>query len=735
MMSNIKERDYRFGDYQLAATERVLRRNGEIIPLPLKSLEVLLVLVEQHGRVVSKAELMEQVWPDSHVEEANLARHIYTLRKVLGENSKGTEGGYIQTVPGRGYRFVVQVQTGSHAAEDGGERPIVESHETPAQPRSSLPALNHRALIALVALIALFTTMLLAALIIGRGARVGDPSPVMTFTELTTTFNVHGGSISPDGKYIVMKAEEKGQQSIRVRSTADGNEVGIVPPTPLSLGGLTISPDSNFVYYNATKERKERDHASTLYQVPISGGAVRKIKDGLSGPVSFAPDGIRYAFVREDHARRRSSLLLGSLNDTEEKELIARKTPAEYLDYPAWSPDGSRIVCTLNTETGESRLLEVSLAGAEQLLSTPPSWRRLIRRPIWLKDGSGLVVPVTEGFNLDCAWFLPFPPGGEHAPRRLPIGGRVHRWLSVTDDGRELVFLQKTRIADVWVASLAAPRRVRRVTSSGGHYEGLVWTQGGQLLFASNANNAWNIWVMNADGTDQRPLTFDTYDKFLPSMSPDRRYVFFASSRDGATNIWRINADGSSPKQMTSGGSDVAPQCTPDGRSIIFTSFDSDGAFALRKVPIEGGDPVTLWRGNMEDAVVSPDGRFVACLMAVGPYSRSIMPTRLTVISLVDGSIIRHFEDIGSRPADAGNNRLRWMPDSNGIVYIDRPDGNDNLWMQPLAGGLPRQLTEFSGDGIFGFDISREGQLAILRGPVKHRIIRVINPIIKPGTR
>src|SRR5262245_54507167 len=154
MTSNKKEKDYRFGDYQLAASERVLRRKGEIIPLPLKSLEVLLVLVGQHGRLVSKEELMEQVWPDSHVEEANLARHIYTLRKTLGEGSKEAEGEhhYILTVPGRGYRFVMDVQTESLAAGERDEQPIVEKDKAPAQPRRERVRLAYRTLIALAAL-------------------------------------------------------------------------------------------------------------------------------------------------------------------------------------------------------------------------------------------------------------------------------------------------------------------------------------------------------------------------------------------------------------------------------------------------------------------------------------------------------------------------------------------------------------------------------------------------------
>ena len=83
-------------------------RNGEVVSLPPKDLEMLLVLVEKQGRVVKKADLMQRLWPDTFVEEANLTRHVANLRQALAEN--GASATYIETVPKRGYRFVAPVQ-------------------------------------------------------------------------------------------------------------------------------------------------------------------------------------------------------------------------------------------------------------------------------------------------------------------------------------------------------------------------------------------------------------------------------------------------------------------------------------------------------------------------------------------------------------------------------------------------------------------------------------------------
>jgi len=98
-----RTRGFRFGDFQIDAVERVLSHKGEPLVLTAKAFDTLLVLVEQHGHVVGKQDLMDRVWPETHVDENNLAQNISALRRVLGSAAPGHE--YIETVPRRGYRF------------------------------------------------------------------------------------------------------------------------------------------------------------------------------------------------------------------------------------------------------------------------------------------------------------------------------------------------------------------------------------------------------------------------------------------------------------------------------------------------------------------------------------------------------------------------------------------------------------------------------------------------------
>jgi len=115
---------YQFDSYRLDSERRLLWRGKEVVQLPPKALETLVVLVKKHPDVVSKDDLMKAVWPDTFVEEANLSQNIFVLRKTLGETVR--ENRYIRTVPGRGYSFVAPVRAIAEP-EDAAEPSVPDS--------------------------------------------------------------------------------------------------------------------------------------------------------------------------------------------------------------------------------------------------------------------------------------------------------------------------------------------------------------------------------------------------------------------------------------------------------------------------------------------------------------------------------------------------------------------------------------------------------------------------------
>lgn len=106
-MSKETKRLYAFNEFRINVTERLLQRHGADVPLPPKVFDLLLALVERHGQVVTKDQLLSEVWPDTFVEETNLKVYVSTLRKVLDEGGEGAK--FIETLPKRGYRFAAKV--------------------------------------------------------------------------------------------------------------------------------------------------------------------------------------------------------------------------------------------------------------------------------------------------------------------------------------------------------------------------------------------------------------------------------------------------------------------------------------------------------------------------------------------------------------------------------------------------------------------------------------------------
>ncbi len=126
---------YEFGEFLLSPEERLLLRRSEPVPLTPKAFDTLVALVEWRDRVAEKTELMQRLWPDHVVEEANLTQQIFTLRKALGDSPEGNL--YIRTIPRHGYRFVAEVRLASPPAAAAPPPPAPEAPARGRAPRRS----------------------------------------------------------------------------------------------------------------------------------------------------------------------------------------------------------------------------------------------------------------------------------------------------------------------------------------------------------------------------------------------------------------------------------------------------------------------------------------------------------------------------------------------------------------------------------------------------------------------
>jgi Tol biopolymer transport system component len=149
----------------------------------------------------------------------------------------------------------------------------------------------------------------------------------------------------------------------------------------------------------------------------------------------------------------------------------------------------------------------------------------------------------------------------------------------------------------------------------------------------------------------------------------------------------------------------------------VYTTFGT-GGFSIWKVSADGGEPVQLINKYALIPSISPDGKLIACYY-VADITRA---TKIGIFPIDGGEPIKQFDLL--TPAGAGSPPVRWMPDGRSIAYIATQAGVSNIWLQPMDGGPPKQMTDFTSGRIFWFDISRDGKsLAMSRGTVTSDVV------------
>lgn len=704
-MNGEPEQFFSFAEFELDAAHRRLARDGKALTLHAKAFDLLVFLVENAGRVVSRDEILETVWNGQFVEESNLTVQISALRKILRDPKNAPR--FLVTVPGKGYKFIAEVQEGEEIIIEKHRLSSILIEERRVEEKSlktSKTAISP--FLHLFSLKILFVALTLAAFaggaiwLYGLSGRDGSrqnfvSSPVERHLK-TRVFNTEGGvawrvSISRDGKWIAYVQRAKRLYSLHLGELETNRSLQIIAPLDRFYEYLTFAPDGKNIYFTVRDDNHPR---WMLMRIPVFGGAAQEIAPDVHSAVTFSPDGGRIAFLREYETEDKNTLVVADAETGKNETLLVTREGAEKFgaNGVAWSPDGKTIVVGAGKKRGRNyELLAINSGNGEIEKIGERDWNRELNL-VWLKDGSGLLVinqKETGNYESLQTWHVAYPSGEARQITTESIR-YSHFSLSVSDDDK-LALLAVRNYPQIWQAQDGDNNKRRKIFDGARNRQegkgGLAVASDGRIFYTARTGEDKTVWEMNLNGENHRQITPAQTDAedYQVNVTADNRYLVFGSNRSGKGEIWRANTDGSNLTQLTEGGGSFQPTLSPDGKWVIYTS-SKDGKTTLRRISVEGGASSRLTTDETSWAAVSPDGRFIACA-----YGKSLdaFDRRIAIYPFDGGAALKIFKVARFGQLE---NRLRWSPDGTGVIYKDRLLG---LWRQDLNREKPELINGF----------------------------------------
>jgi eukaryotic-like serine/threonine-protein kinase len=759
---------YEFEGFRFDLGEQTLWYQEEPVQLPPRVLETLAVLVENKGRLMTKDELMNEIWGGTVVEERNLTQNIFTLRKVFREKRKNVK--FIETVPRRGYRFVaestppeiseeetlaVSRRQKIHITAEGSvsRKDLTEAvreiagdllrSENGIAPRRSEPV-RKRPFFAFTKLDWILTVAVIALSIFGtsvwlrqnnffkENALAADTGKngraFLEFERLTDSGRAFYPNVSPDRQFVVYTYFDRNKCSIHLQNIATGSKTVVVEPDAREIGRPKFSPDGNYIYF---RRNVKIGGPANAYRVPIFGGSPRVIAEDVTGDIGLSPDGRQLAFVRL-HPKSNGQQLIVSRTDGSGERVVATRTGGESFaiwEYaPAWSPDGENMLIAVIKEptgrdAGGMKFVVVRVSDGRSEPLKMPVWDAFLQAE-WMPGGESIMFVARERSNEPFQiWQVSYPDG---TARRITNDAHDYRYLSVSRDAGFLLATQEKTFYDLWLVPVANPSEGRQLTDTSeakyGH-AGISWTPDGKEIVHTLIENvfAGNLWAIDTKTLKKRQITFDQGRMNLyPNVLPDGRSVVFASNRKNGWHIWRVGLDGSNLRQITNGAGENYPSVTADGRWLIYAS-PGEQPTALWKKSLVSNEPPVRLTASMGSNAVSPD----LANVVVSYLSENAAGRRVSKYGLIPFAPTEQPQPLDFNPFHGS---IAWKKDGSGFYWID--DGRDlnNIRFYSLTEKTNRPVTDFRDMKMLRLGLSPDGKvLATARGATVSNIFRIEN--------
>lgn len=659
--------DFRLGGWLVQPAQCRLSKDGRTVKVRAKVMDLLTYLASRQGQVVSKDDLLSDVWRSLAVSESALTRTVTELRHALGDDAEHPH--LVETIPKRGYRLIGTVAYVVVGADDSvaatvppGDAAAGRSPDgrTAAAASGVGDMRKRRPAIVSLGLVAVTLVVLVSAGLLWR-SRAAPASPAAGATAWTsarplTSFHGSEGapSFSPDGSQVAFHWDGASRNNLDVYVTSvDGGE-----PIRLTLdrrpeGWPAWSPDGRRLAFLRFGQGDWE-----VVVMPALGGTPRLIGRvdlaiGLAATfdtrfhhvagvrlVSWTPDGRWVALGGVIDGKR--GLWLFEADGPGRRQL----TDTTLDSGPAFSADGRRVAFVRFQRGGRERELHLLPLGED----LQPSGE-----PVALVNAAPLEV-------LSVAWesgrSLVYAVGSHHTSSRLWRVRLAADASSVVGDPELLVV--------------------------GDQATGLDIAPSGRLVYAAQFRDLglWRLDLMHHDsGLSARNLPDSTFDEFGPAYSPDGTKLMFVSTRSGTEELWIADADGGNVRQMTSLRWCVGqPRWSPDGTRVAFT-VDHGGRPDLYLLDVRTGEvtPLTATPDLEYTPHWSRDGAWI--YFGRGP---TVLEVELHRMPSSGGPSIRVTDGSG-------------VPSHDGrsvFVYRQQPGAVEELWQVPLDGGSPRRLAE-----------------------------------------
>lgn len=681
----------RFGDCRFDPGSGLLWREGREIALPPRPLRLLEAFLERPGRTLGRTQLLDSVWEGEIVEEDALTQAVSVLRTALGDDRRDPR--YIQTLHGRGYRFIAELEPAEPAQDDSrpGQRPGPQPRRTPAATiRRSSPGSRLLLALAVVVLIAAAAWAL-----VGESATApSDAVPLRYALALPAGFRpaeFSPGSValSPDGRTVAL-----------VGYGEDGSHILVKGPGDYGLRVLSGTEQGYAPFFAPAGDR------IAFFRGPDAGLAVVELASGASRfltPVADPPH--RGAWAADGHLYfsegRRGLLRVAETGG--EAEVVLRPSEA----------------------AGETRFLDVQTAGARRLLITVgtremTSWNEARVQSFDLDTGKvrtlvdGGLSPHLLGDT------LLYGRRGRLLAGRIGGDGRLHDVGAVIDDLSTfgLVGAAQFAVANGALAFLGGGERDVRTEVSlvDGHgtrqrlplhpgtYLSVDADESGRRLALWTAGDFGHVWTYDLD---RQTLTRQTRDwqNMAPLWRPSSDQIVYTSVRGGAYEL-RLKSVAETGPGATILEADVrilAGSWSPDGSQLVYVRHGKDGESGIRLLDLDTGSDRLLVAGRYDESApaLSPDGQWLAYTSAENG-ERQVYLTRPGAPS-TRLQVSAH-----------GGGRPRWSADGRHILYVS--GGGLMRVRLDLAGTrrLGAAETVLDGPLLPGFDILPDGGFLVI---------------------